>query len=250
MDYSVETSLTSVQPKDIENEEANAPIIDATDQFHDKYESDSIVLHQCSWLELISAVLAGCIFIALRFVPGKLKNALFIGVLGLFVGCYVIYKTRKFGIRLVAEDWGLTLQNFRISFLWCTAVGALGTVVMLIYMAIFKTGLPFHYDLVLMLILYPIWGVLQQFLVQAMVAVNLSKTKLPIYVVYLLTACSFTLVHWANWLLMLATFILGLLFTPIFLRWKCLYPLGLYHGWCGALFYWLVLDNNPLERFG
>ena len=100
-----------------------------------------------------------------------------------------------------------------------------------------------------MFILYPIWGVIQQFLIQAMIAVNLTKLALNYFLVIFLTALSFTAVHWPEWLLMFATFMVGLTFTPIFLKYKCLYPLGIYHGWCGALLYWLVLNEDPMQRF-
>eukprot|EP01083_Nonionella_stella_P090663 253290_1 len=209
----------------------------------------AIQLTQCNWYELVCTICAGFIFIGLYYVPGKAKNALYIGSIGVSFGSYVVYKIKRFGCKLIKNDWGLTLNNFKISFLWCSVAGIVGVFVMLIYMAIYKTGLPFHYDLVLMLILYPLWGIIQQFLIQAMIAVNLSKLQLHYVIVILLTACSFTLVHWPEWLLMLATFAVGLTFTPIYLKYKCLYPLGLYHGWCGALFYWLVLEENPMQRF-
>ena len=47
-------------------------------------------------------------------------------------------------------------------------------------------------------------------------------------------------------MLVLATALLGLVFTPIYLRWRNLWPLGLYHGWLGALCYFWVIGRDPL----
>eukprot|EP01084_Bolivina_argentea_P150246 262397_1 len=212
-------------------------------------ELKKMKLAKCNWYELCGAVFAGLIFIALHYVPGKLKNGLYIACVFIIFGSYIVYKMKYFGYKLITRDWGLTLNNFKISFFWCTIVAIVGLIIMFIYMAIYRTGLPFHYDLILMFLLYPLWGVIQQFLIQGMIAVNLTKLRVNYYLVIFLTACSFTLVHWPDWLLMVATFCVGLTFTPIFLKYKCLYPLGIYHGWCGALFYWLVLDKDPMERF-
>ncbi len=206
-------------------------------------------LAKCNWYELAGAVSAGLIFIALHYVPGKLKNTLYIAFIFIAFGSYIVYKIRYYGYKLIVYDWGLTLNNFNISFLWCTVVGLIGSIVMISYMLIFGTGLAFHYDLILMFIFYPFWGVIQQFLIQGMIAINLTKLNINYYLIICLTACSFTLVHWPDCLLMFATFCVGLTFTPIFLKYKCLYPLGIYHGWCGALFYWLVLNQDPMERF-
>ena len=206
-------------------------------------------LAQCNWYEVACTVLAGLIFLALHFVPSKLKHPLYIAFVFLALGSYCVYKCKCYGFKLVTKDWGLRFDNFKISFIWCSAVSVFAVCVMLIYMAIFKTGLPFNYHLILMFVLYPLWGIIQQFLIQALIACNLHKSGLNYYFTVFLTACSFTLVHFPNWLLMIATLGLGVTSTPIFLKYKCLYPLGIYHGWDGALIYWLVLEEDPLQRF-
>ena len=208
-------------------------------------------LGECNWYELICAVLAGLIFIALHYVPGKIKNPLYILFVFISFGTWIYIKCRRYGYKLILNDWGLTIPTttFKITFFWCTIIGVIGVIGCVIYMAIFKTGLDFDYDLIIMFVLYPIWGVIQQFLIQAMIAINLTKAKFNYYLAIFLTAISFTLVHFPHIMLMIPTFLLGAGFTPIFLKYKCLYPLGIYHGWCGAVLYWLVLDEDPLLRF-
>ena len=61
-------------------------------------------------------------------------------------------------------------------------------------------------------------------------------------------AVLFSLVHVPDPQLMVATFVLGLAFTPIYLRWRNLWPLGVLHGWLGAFCYVWVLDRNPWQE--
>ena len=51
----------------------------------------------------------------------------------LLLGIYVVYKFRKFGLRQVARDWGLTLENFGACFGWCTLVGLLAGVIIAVW---------------------------------------------------------------------------------------------------------------------
>jgi hypothetical protein len=58
-------------------------------------------------------------------------------------------------------------------------------------------------------------------------------------------------VHLPDFRLATATFVLGLALTPIYLKWRNLWPLGIYHGLLGVLFYFWVLERDPwIEVFG
>jgi membrane protease YdiL (CAAX protease family) len=89
---------------------------------------------------------------------------------------------------------------------------------------------------------------MQQFLVQGLVAGNLVEAggwvSSPFFVIPA-TAGVFASVHLPNLGLTAGTFALGLGYTPIYLQHRNLWPLGLYHGWLGALYYHWVLDQNP-----
>ena len=119
--------------------------------------------------------------------------------------------------------------------------------------AAFQGGIAFTARLGILFALYPLWGWIQQFLIQALVVRNLERHRFFSHPFCLVPASAvlFALVHAPYVPLMLATFGLGLAFTPIYLRWRNLWPLGLYHGWLGALFYVWVLGRDPLlEAFG
>jgi hypothetical protein len=49
-------------------------------------------------------------------------------------------------------------------------------------------------------------------------------------------------------LLVPATFGLVLALAPIWLKWRNLWPLGLAHGWIGAVAYIAVLQRDPIRE--
>ena len=103
------------------------------------------------------------------------------------------------------------------------------------------------------LIVYPIWGTIQQFLCVGLVAGNFQDMNKPLkkYWIVPITAVLFSVLHYPNLWLMMGTFILAILYTIIYLRERNLYALGLFHGWLGALFYYTVVGRDPfMEVFG
>src|SRR5262249_19674259 len=99
-------------------------------------------------------------------------------------------------------------------------------------------------------LLYPVWGLVQQLLVQAMVVRNLTPVlSLPLVVA--IAAVLFGLVHLPDMELALATALLGGIFTLIFTRWRNVWALGICHGLLGVFFYFWVLGRDPwLEIMG
>ena len=111
-----------------------------------------------------------------------------------------------------------------------------------------------NWHLIPILILYPLWGTLQQFIIVGLIAGNLKdlqKYHWSETSIVLLTSIVFSLVHYPNTLLMLGTFGLCLLYAKVYLWRKNLLVLGLFHGWLGGLFYFIVLGRDPwIEVFG
>ena len=101
--------------------------------------------------------------------------------------------------------------------------------------------------IVIFLLLYPIWGVLQQFLVQALGVANIKKLfpQLELLWVVLLGTCMSSIVHFPQGWLMLATGFMTCVFIPSYLQHQILWVLGLYHGWLGTLFYLWLLNQDP-----
>jgi membrane protease YdiL (CAAX protease family) len=102
--------------------------------------------------------------------------------------------------------------------------------------------------LLLLLLLYPLWALVEQFLLQAMLARNLAgRFRAP--AVALACAALFAVDHVPDWPLVPATFALGLFATSFYLRHRTLLPLALAHGWLGSIFFVWVLGRDPLRVF-
>jgi uncharacterized protein len=107
---------------------------------------------------------------------------------------------------------------------------------------------------VLLFLLYPVWGLIQQFLALGVAVQNLelvpvlSRQK---WLLAVLSAVLFGAVHAPDLRVVAATFLLELILVPIFLRYRNLWPLGVVHGWLGMLFYlWGLGRDVVAESFG
>jgi membrane protease YdiL (CAAX protease family) len=103
-------------------------------------------------------------------------------------------------------------------------------------------------DFLPLFVLYPLWGVVQQTLVQGFVTRHLAAAGISPWAVAPASAVAFGAVHLPNWKLTAATTVLGAAYAPLYLRHRNVWPLGLYHGVLGAFYYRWVLDRNPWQE--
>jgi hypothetical protein len=96
-----------------------------------------------------------------------------------------------------------------------------------------------------LLLLYPLWGLVQQLLVLGVVAGNVLALGGSRRLALAIAAPGFAAVHVPDWPLCGATALLGAVCCLLFLRWRNLWPLGVLHGWLGACFYRWVLGRDP-----
>lgn len=142
------------------------------------------------------------------------------------------------------EKWGFSTKNLSSAF--CTCLGF--TFVAIIAMAVVgysKGFLSFSWNMLPLLLLYPIWGFIQQFLMQALVSGNLETLGWSKWAIIPFSGLLFGMVHLPFPVLSAATFLMGMAFTWIYLKWKNLWPLGLFHGWLGVILYFWVLGRDP-----
>jgi uncharacterized protein len=102
----------------------------------------------------------------------------------------------------------------------------------------------------LLFLVYPIWGIVQQFLTLGVFFQSLERmvrASSP-FIPAIVSAALFSAVHAPDVEVMIGTFLLELLLIPLFMRHRNLWPLGVVHGWLGALLYTLVLGRNVLEE--
>ncbi|MEZ4858320.1 MAG: hypothetical protein R2781_05875 [Flavobacteriaceae bacterium] len=145
--------------------------------------------------------------------------------------------------------WGFRGDNFKSVARFLIPFGLLAILGFLV-VGFYKETLQINWHILPILITYPIWGLIQQFLIMALVAGNLedlNTLKLPRFFIVLFTATLFSGVHYPQVWLIIATFVMALLYGFIYLKNRNLYALGLFHGWLGAIFYYTVLGENPFR---
>lgn len=158
---------------------------------------------------------------------------------------YVIWRYKRDS--LILKDWGFRTDNFK-QVIKLILPFALFSILSFIIIGYYKETINITWHILPLLITYPIWGTVQQFLTIALVAGNLNeikRIKLSKSAIILLTAILFSIVHYPSIWLMLGTFILALFYGYVYLTHKNIYVLGLLHGWLGTLFYYTVVNQDP-----
>ena len=144
----------------------------------------------------------------------------------------------------ILAAWGMRKGNFGS----CLKTGLLFAVPA--SAALFAYGyvrghLPLPPSFWLVALLYPAWGIAQQFALQALVTRNLRgvigrrNRRVPC------AGLLFSAAHFPNVALMFLTLPAGLLFTWLFERDRNLWAIGIVHGVLGAFAYYLVLGQDP-----
>nr|WP_321235971.1 CPBP family intramembrane glutamic endopeptidase [uncultured Psychroserpens sp.] len=194
-------------------------------------------------LEILAVVLTGIgKFVFMDYLNWRLP---FVIVAIVAWSLYVYYRYKK--DKQVLADWGFRRDNFK-TVLKLMLPFAVVSVFSFLIIGYLQDTLNPTWHIVPLLITYPIWGTVQQFLTIGLVAGNLSTLKfikLKKISVIFITAILFSLVHYPSVWLLIGTFILALVYGYIYLKAKNLYVLGLFHGWLGALFYYTVVNQDP-----
>jgi hypothetical protein len=205
---------------------------------------ENYLRHRCGYLEISAVVLTAILHWILHGI----------GYLGLFVFIAGIFWLSYIVIRIVRErrilfQWGFRIDNLSIAFR-IPSVFFLGTMTGMLIYAYYRGSLTITRHMLYALALYPLWGLVQQFLIQVLIVNNLieicksEKRVIPI----LIGILAFTTVHYPEWLLMLGSFFIGIIFIVHYIRIKNLLPLGLYHGWLGVFFYAWILGKDPWQE--
>lgn len=156
---------------------------------------------------------------------------------------YAIWRTRT--IPGQARAWGIRRDNWKPAAAACAAAGAPALAAMAAYG--FAVGhLPPPPTFWFIAAVYPAWGVIQQFLLNAILAANL-RALMPAAATVPVAAALFAAAHAPDWTLMGLTFLAALMWVPIYLWRPNLWVLGLAHGWLGAAAYYAVLGRDAWE---
>ena len=176
---------------------------------------------------------------------------LFVVVSILLWSTYIFNRSKK--QKGILKYWGFRTDNFKTVLKKVFPFGII-SIIAFLNIGFIQGTINLTWHLIPILIAYPIWGTIQQFLLISLVAGNLQDLKLKEIrssVIILFSAMLFSIVHYPIGWLMIGTFILAIFYGYIYLKNRNLYVLGLFHGWLGGLFYYTVLNTDPfLQTFG
>jgi hypothetical protein len=192
-----------------------------------------------STLEVSAAGLTAALhFVFYEILPGR---GAFIVVTILAWLIYVASRIRREPSSL--HEFGLSKRGLRGSSVASAVVLIVGAS-FCILVGLGRATLRFTPDMLILALLYPLWGLEQQLLVQGMVVRNLVP-RFSTAAVAAVAGVLFGLVHLPHLALAIATAVVGAVFALIFLRWRNIWALGVCHGWLGVFFYFWVLGRDP-----
>lgn len=156
---------------------------------------------------------------------------------------YVVFRAARWRAN-AATEWGFRRQGFWSAFRVCMGISLVAVPALTVYGHL-AGHLPLPAEFWLVLLLYPLWGIAQQFALQALVTRNLRPFIESSGMRAVVAASMFSAAHFPNYSLMALTFPAGLVFTWVFERYRNLWAVGIFHGLLGALAYYSVLGENP-----
>ena len=171
-------------------------------------------------------------------------NVFYITGIVMFWMAYILYRVKSNNTTLI--QWGFKKEYFKQSMLYLAPLIIISGVVSLLYNNS-NGGLSFSWNIIPVLLLYPFWGLVQQFMMLGIIAQNLSSInegKMNRYIVIFLVSLLFSLVHYPNPFLMIFTFFLEVVFITIYLKWRNLWAIGIAHGWIASFVLYFILERN------
>ena len=175
----------------------------------------------------------------------------FIATAIIFWSCYVIYRSKT--NPGILKYWGFRTDNFKKVVQTILPFGAL-CLVIFIGVGLYQNTIKITWHIIPILVLYPIWGIVQQFLLIALIVGNLQdyeNSRFSRGLIIIIAALLFGMIHYPFAWLILGTFILAIFYGLIYSKERNIYALGIFHGWLGGLFFYTVVDRDPfIETFG
>lgn len=201
-----------------------------------------IISNKRGWLELTAVFATG--LLKYIFMDWLDLRVFYIAASCIFWSLYIYKRYRE--DRFILQRWGFRKDHFNQTFLFLLPF-ALLMVAAIAWFGISHHAAILNWHVIPFFIFYPVWGIIQQFLIVALVAGNLhsiTTIKLSKIQIFLLTSVIFAWVHYPSLPLMIFTFFMELAFLYAFFKWKNLWALGFYHGWIATLLLFFALGRD------
>jgi hypothetical protein len=163
---------------------------------------------------------------------------------------YVIFRYRQ--DHTILKFWGFKRENFAISMYSLLPFFGITAVITWLY-GMYSGIHLLNIHIIPVFLLYPAWGIIQQFMMVCIIAQNIHNMVNPSFRkarVILFVSVLFSLVHYPYPVLMIFTLLMEIIFLMVFYRWRNLWAIGLMHGWIATLLLYNVLQRDVwLELF-
>jgi hypothetical protein len=194
------------------------------------------------WFEILAVILTGALkYVMMDWLGWRL---FYISGAMLFWGVYIFLRYRK--DPRILQLWGIRKRNFRRTFLFLLPFALVMVGLIAVYGFYVKANF-LNWRIIPVLAIYPLWGIIQQFMMIALVAGNLQAIRSLRFrrsQVMVGTSLLFAMVHYPYLPLMIYAFLMEMVFIYTFFRWRNIWPLGLYHGWVSSLFLFFVSGRD------
>jgi len=191
-----------------------------------------------NYVELLIVIIVGLFYIS---NPHN-DYPLFI-LIGLFIYTLLYSSISEYGIRT---------SNIDTAFIY-------PTIVFLIILCIYYPSWNIKKSIIntnffILLCIYPLWGIVQQFILQSIITKNIYNTlsfenNINIIITCLISGCIFSLLHIHLKQLSIPTFIVGALWSYFYILDNNIIPLGIYHGILATFYYYFILKIDILNKY-
>ena len=171
-------------------------------------------------------------------------NVFYITGIVLFWLAYILYRVKSNKETLIR--WGFKKEHFKQSMLYLVPLVFITGMASVLYSSM-NESLSFSWYFILSLLLYPLWGLIQQFMMLGIISQNLASAtegNMNRYLIIFLVSALFSMVHYPSFFLMIFTFFLEVVFATVYLKWRNLWAIGIAHGWIGTFILYYVLGRN------
>jgi hypothetical protein len=192
--------------------------------------------------ELVAVLAAGAGHVATELALSATAATFYnVGISVAFLG-YLVWRVRS--TTGVMRYWGFRSDNLREAALAQLPFLVAGVLALAAYgFATGSPGLPNTFWLAL--VLYPVWGIAQQFALQNLIANNVAGFVPRMPALALLAAVLFAVSHYPRLELVGLTFVAGFFFTWIYRKAPNLWVIGTAHGLLGSMAFYIVLREDP-----
>jgi uncharacterized protein len=157
---------------------------------------------------------------------------------------YVVFRYRE--DNSILKFWGFKRENLSKSLY--ALLPFLITIAVFTWLYGISSGVRIlNFHIIPVLMLYPAWGIIQQFMLVCIIALNLQNrvffSSHKIFLI-LLVSLFFSMVHFPYITLMVFTFFMEIIFLFAYYRWRNLWAIGLMHGWSATFLLFYVLNRD------